>query len=333
MTKKTFKIKGNLAEALGDTVNSAINNAGELHIEIIPLRKIILDQNNPRELIINFRDLHEGFDKSDPDIQRKIAEKETLSSLAKSIVEQGIINPIVVYKENEHYQLIAGERRTLASIIANKQDIPAKILTSKPDPLKMSLIQWIENIEREDLSLWERMRNLEKIISAYSTAKNKKSEEITPTIVSQLLGCSLQQAVNYNNVLNASINIKEHIKKGTIKNIEKAAFIAKSNEASEQPLLQLCLQGATLAQLKNEFKKINSEHLAEKSNTVLRNNNKAKISVETHISEKVAKNIIEIVLQNENFNHLSNEFKEINWQEKKSISNAFNRLLKLLEEY
>lgn len=333
MTKKTFKIKGNLAEALGDTVNSAINNAGELHIEIIPLRKIILDQNNPRELLINFKDLHEGIDKSDPDMQRKIAEKQTLSSLAKSIVEQGIINPIVVYKENEYYQLIAGERRTLASIIANKQDIPAKILTSKPNPLKMSLIQWIENIEREDLSLWERMKNLEKIISAYSVANNKKPEEITPTVISQLLGCSLQQAVNYHNVLNAGTNIKENIKRGAIRNIEKAAFIAKSNVESEQSLLQLCLQGATLAQLKNEFKKMNSTHLAEKTDIISKTNNKTTISVKTPISQKIAKNIIKIVLQNETFKHLNNEFNNINWQDKQSISNAFNRLLKLLEKY
>lgn len=329
MTKKTFKIKGNLAEALGDTVSSAINNAGELHIEIIPLRKIILDQNNPRELIINFSDLQDGINKEDPDIQRKIAEKETLSSLAKSIVEQGVINPIVVYKENEQYQLIAGERRTLASIIANKQDIPAKILTSKPDPLKMSLIQWIENIEREDLSLWERMRNLEKIILAYSTTKKIEKHEITPTIISQLLGCSLQQAVNYNNVLNASDNIKNHIKKGSIKNIEKAAFIAKSDVALEQSLLQLCLQGATLAQLK----KVNSDHANKKTNSVSKDSsNKKIINIETHISKQVAKKIIGIVLQNETYKHLIQEFKGINWHDDESVSNAFNLLIKLLEK-
>ena len=332
MTKKSFKIKGNLAEALGDTVTSAINNAGELHIEIIPLRKITLDPNNPRELLINFNDLQEGINKQDPDLQRKITEKESLSSLAKSIVDQGVINPIVVYKENERYHLIAGERRTLASIIANKQDIPAKILTSKPNPLKMSLIQWIENIEREDLSLWERMKNLEKIISAYSNSQNIKQEEITPTTISQLLGCSLQQAVNYNNVLNASANIKEHIKTGGIKNIEKAAFIAKAGGASEQALLQLCIQGATPAQLKNELKKMNSKQL---QNTIVesKDSNKKKSLLESKITKKAAKSIIEIVLQHEIYKHLSSEFKDINWEEEKAVSNAFTRLLKLLEKY
>ena len=330
MTKKSFKIRGNLAEALGDTVNSAINNAGELHIEIIPLRKIMLDPNNPRDLLLNFNDLQEGINKSDPDLQRKIAEKESLDSLAKSIIDQGVINPIVVYKENEHYHLIAGERRTLASIMANKQDVPAKILTSKPDPLKMSLIQWIENIEREDLSLWERMRNLEKIVLAYSKSQNKKTEEISPTTISQLLGCSLQQAVNYNNVLNASAIIKEHIKTGGIKNIEKAAFLAKADETSEKALLQLCLKGATLAQLKNEFKNINSNQL--QSITIQSKKNQKRTVLEAKISKNVAKNIIEIVLQNETYKHLSSQFNDINWEEQKSISSAFIRLLKVLEK-
>ena len=71
MVKKSFKIKGNLAEALDDTVNSAKNNAGELHIEIIPLRKIELDPDNPRDLALSFDDLYTGLSNNTNLFERK----------------------------------------------------------------------------------------------------------------------------------------------------------------------------------------------------------------------------------------------------------------------
>src|SRR3990167_5037920 len=204
MTKKSFKIRGHLADALHDTVSSAQNNAGELHVEIIPLRKINLDPENPRDLALTIEDMYNGLNQTDPNFSRKGNEKNALDSMTKSIVDQGVINPIVVYQFGEHYRLIAGERRTLASIMAGKEDIPARVLTSKPDPLKLSLIQWIENMEREDLSLWERMQNLEKILAAYADKNGKSADKITPTEISQLTGFSIQQGMNYRNLLDAS---------------------------------------------------------------------------------------------------------------------------------
>ena len=65
----------------------------------------------------------------------------------------------MVYKLGEKYRLVAGERRTLASIIGQDR-YSAKILDSKPTDLKISLLQWIGNVERSDLSLWERLKIL-----------------------------------------------------------------------------------------------------------------------------------------------------------------------------
>ena len=90
----------------------------------------------------------------------------------------------MVYKHGEKYRLIAGERRTLASILAGKADIQAKILDARPDELKISLLQWIENIERKDLSLWERLNNLEKIVHAYAESKNIPPNQVSITELS-----------------------------------------------------------------------------------------------------------------------------------------------------
>lgn len=327
MAKKSFKIKGSLAEALDDTVSSAKNNAGELHVEIIPLRKIELDPDNPRDLALNFEDLYQGLSKKDSAFERKNMEKEALASLAKSIKEQGIINPIVVYKYHDQYRLIAGERRTLASILAEKSDIPAKVLTTRPDQLKLSLLQWIENIEREDLTLWERLRNLEKILNAYAEAHKKDPADISPTELSQLLGCSLQQGVNYRHVLNASDELRKHIQLGEIKNIEKAAFIAKSPNKIQEMLTQACLNGSTLSELKKLSYQTHSNKVIKGKNS-----QQSKINFGHTVNTQVAKIIIDTVLEHKNFQHLTSKFRDIRWDNHKSVSTAFRQLVKLLEQ-
>jgi ParB family chromosome partitioning protein len=327
MAKKTFRIKGQLTEAMQDTISSAKNNAGELHIEIIPLRKINLDPTNPRDLALTIEDVYNGLIESDSEFLRKQKEKDNLSSMVKSIVEQGVINPIVVYKLGEQYRLIAGERRTLSSMIAGKTDIPAKVLTTKPDPLKLSLLQWIENIEREDLTLWERMLNLEKILAAYSESKGKSPAQVTATEISQLAGCSLQQGVNYRNVLSASDDLKHHIKTGDIKNIDKAAFIAKSSPAIQARLIQRCVMGATLGELKKVALENTSTHRMDINTTT-----GAKINLGSTSHPAVAKNIINAILTHKNYQHLSAHLGEVAWNDHQSISSSFKKLLKLLEQ-
>ena len=328
MAKKSFKIGGNLAEALDDTVSSAKNNAGELHIEIIPLRKIALDPDNPRDLLLNFEDLYEGISGSDSEKKRKFSEKGALSSMVKSINDQGIINPVVVYKHAELYRLIAGERRTLASILSGKIDIPAKVLTARPDPLKLSLLQWVENIEREDLTLWERLRNLEKILAAFAENQEKALIDITATELSQLLGCSLQQGMNYRNVLSASDDLKEFIKSGAIKNIEKAAFIAKSSKGIQASLIQACIDGNTLS----EMKKMAKPNLSNSKSKSFVGRPTTKINFGSTSNTKVAKTILDCVISNKSLGKYTSELSDIVWDDHKSIAAAFRQLIKSLEQ-
>lgn len=327
MARKTFKIRGNLAEALDDTVSSAKNHSGELHIEIIPLRKIELDPDNPRDFLLNFEDIHMNLTGTQEEKKRKKIEKDSLSSMVNSIIDQGIINPVVVYKYGDQYRLIAGERRTLASIIAKKTDIPAKILTTKPDQLKLSLIQWIENIEREDLTLWERLRNLEKIAHSLPDNNSKNIANITATNLSQLLGCSLQQGVNYRNLLSASDELRKHIQAGLIKNIEKAALIAKSPPNIQSKLTQACLNGSTLFEMKKIEKSKGKE---EKKIPTGRPVSKVNFRFTTNIN--VAKTIFGSIIKNKELESYTSNLREISWDDPKSIASAFQQLIKLLEQ-
>lgn len=327
MAKKTFQIKAGLVQALDDTVTSAKNNSGELYFEIIHLRKIELDPENPRDLALNFLDVINGILETDPLSTRKKQEKQALSSLVHSIREQGVINPIIVYKHNEKFRVIAGERRTLASLLAKKEDIPAKILTEKPSRLKLSLLQWIENIEREDLSLWERMNNLEKITLAYAENHNKSALAITPTELAQLLGCSLQQAVNYTNVLAASDNIKNHIQANKIKNIEKASLIARAPKELHEQLLFACTQGATLKELKNILKNELTSSLIKHPLKKMRN----KIQLGYTSNSAVVKTILQALSRNDSLHHISKYIEEISWDDNQAISDAFRKIILILE--
>ncbi|MGA2297018.1 MAG: ParB/RepB/Spo0J family partition protein [FCB group bacterium] len=82
---------------------------------------------------------------------RRDFDKHALESLAESIKEHGVMQPIIVRKSVSGYELIAGERRLRASVLAGNKKIPAIITDIDPgtDSLVLALI---ENIQREDLN-------------------------------------------------------------------------------------------------------------------------------------------------------------------------------------
>ena len=121
--KKRFGVSSALSRGLSDTINVVENNAGIFRGAILPLSRVELDPDNPRKLAINLMDVRQGLDKNDPNYSQKANELERLKELAATIISSGVINPIVVYKRGELYRVVAGERRCLASILANKNEI------------------------------------------------------------------------------------------------------------------------------------------------------------------------------------------------------------------
>jgi ParB family chromosome partitioning protein len=333
--KKVFQISSELTEGLEETISAAHSYSGELNIEIIPIKKIERDPENPRELAINFSDLPAGPSKDDPLYEIKLKDWESLRSMANSIEKEGVINPVVVYKFGDKYRLVAGERRTLASIIAGKQNVQAKVLTNKPTPLKLSLLQWAENVEREDLSLWERLRNLEKITSSYQTEGDNKGK-MTPTILSEILGCSLPHAMNYHAILEANTILKQNIKENKIRNLEKAAFIAKVNEPMlKESVLNACIEGATLKELKaivaNE-KQANIKAKKALSQTKGRGRQAIRVNLGATKKTSVIKYIIEAVLKTDKYDFLKDLVNKVEWDNYASVTSTFRQFLTILEK-
>lgn len=135
--------------------NEEVKTSGSSSINEIELDKISVNPNQPRR-------------EFDP-----IA----LQELADSIVEIGIIQPITLRKLNEDsYQIIAGERRYRASILAGLKTIPAYIRTADDENvMEMALI---ENIQREDLNSLEIALAYQHLIEQYELTQERLSERI-----------------------------------------------------------------------------------------------------------------------------------------------------------
>lgn len=330
--KKVFSIGNALSQGLEETIESAQNYSGELRIDVIPLRKIELDPENPRELSLTLDDAYNGIVANDHDKERKVSELESLASLSHSIQSHGIINPVLVYKFGESYRLIAGERRTLASILAGKTDIQAKILDEKPASLKISLLQWIENIERSDLSLWERLMNLDKIVEAFAKSQGLPQEQVTVTELAELIGCSKAQAVQYKAVLDADTEMRILISDNKIRNLDKAAFIIGiTSKEQRKSAIDACVAGASLKELK-KISETKSETLLSFKPVERRGRQSTTVKFGATKNLKVAKVVIESIIQNNALSSTFAGFKGIDWDDTRSVTESFKQVLKTLEK-
>ena len=112
-----------------------------------------------------------------PDQPRSTFDEDALEELAVSIRELGIIQPLSLRKTgNDTYQIIVGERRYRAALMAGLTSVPAYIRTANDSELtEMALI---ENIQREDLNAIEIALTFRKLIDQYNLTQERLSERI-----------------------------------------------------------------------------------------------------------------------------------------------------------
>ena len=115
---------------------------------------------------------------SRPEQVRQDFSKKRIDSLAKSIAEVGQLQPIVVQKKDDHYLLIAGERRLRAVKKDRKDKIAAVIFEEDISPDKFRQIQLIENLQRQDLNPLERAISINKFIENNNLSKKDAAEKL-----------------------------------------------------------------------------------------------------------------------------------------------------------
>ena len=114
-----------------------------------------------------------------PDQPRKKFLKDDLDDLARSIVEKGIIQPLIVRKiddKNEIYQIVAGERRWRAAQIARIHSVP--VIVREFSDLEVLEVAIIENIQRSDLNPIDEARGYQQLMSRFSHTQEKLSQAL-----------------------------------------------------------------------------------------------------------------------------------------------------------
>lgn len=101
---------------------------------------------------------------------------ENIEELAESIKEYGLLNPIVLSKNNSKYEIIAGERRYRASIKAGLKKIDA--IVRDFDQKDIDILSLVENIQREDLSALEEAQAYKKLIDDFSMTQEEISKSM-----------------------------------------------------------------------------------------------------------------------------------------------------------
>ena len=161
--------KSNRKQVLGRGLSALLNDPKDSD-------KTILEKNSPKS-ITSFVNLPVSRIKSNPSQPRSNFNEESLKELSVSIAELGIIQPITVRKvKAEEYQLISGERRLKATILAGIDKIPAYIrLANDSELLEMALV---ENIQREDLDPIEIALSYQRLLVEINLTQEQLSDRI-----------------------------------------------------------------------------------------------------------------------------------------------------------
>lgn len=107
---------------------------------------------------------------------RKTFNEEDLHELSQSILEHGIIQPLIVKKKNNKYQIVAGERRYRAARIAKLDKVPIIVKDfSEQEVLEVALI---ENIQREDLNPMELALGYELLMKQFNLSQEQVADKV-----------------------------------------------------------------------------------------------------------------------------------------------------------
>ena len=167
------------------------------------LDAILLDNNSENQggtTVLRVSDIEPSADQP-----RKNFNVEELSSLADSIKEYGLIQPITVRRVGERYQIIAGERRWRAARMAGLSEVPVSIISA--DDKKAAEMALVENIQRSDLDPIEEAEAFSSLIEEYG---------LTQEEVGRRTGRSRTSVTNTQRLLELPKEVRKMLSDGTL---------------------------------------------------------------------------------------------------------------------
>ena len=111
---------------------------------------------------------------------RKVFNEDELSALSRSIAENGILQPLTVRKASQsEFELIAGERRLRAAILAGMKRVPCIIV--KCSDKESAVYALLENLQRADLGIFEEARGISRLIRRYGLTQEQAADKLGKT--------------------------------------------------------------------------------------------------------------------------------------------------------
>lgn len=187
--------------------------------------------------------------KARPGQPRKSFDDDALNDLAESIREYGLLNPIVITKVNDHYEIIAGERRFRATQKLGKKQIQAIVKDySQKD---VEVVSLIENVQREDLSPIEEADAYRKLADSY---------QMTQEQIAKTMGKSRSYVANMLRLLNLKDEEKAALNSGKISSSQARTLLSITSEEDRAKTLDDFINNKTnIRKVENSNKKAKQE--------------------------------------------------------------------------
>ena len=204
MAKKTGLGRG-LGALLGESPMDLQHESEESGLRNIPVDRIETNPNQPR----------------------KVFDEDDLNELSDSIATHGLLQPIVVRRMGDGYQIVAGERRYTAACRAGLHEIPALVREVTEDEiLQLALI---ENLQRSDLNPLEAARGYKSLV---------EDNGLTHEEVAQVLSKSRSSISNALRLLELPEEVQEYVEDGKISAGHARAILSVKDEQARIALAQ-----------------------------------------------------------------------------------------------
>lgn len=245
--RKRFSTGGASLQGISDAVSAGTVELGELNFDSLDIDRIEPDPENPRRLGLSEDELAWLKDRAAVAKARADESPDTrtetllaLRNLADSMDENGVLQPIKVYRHGTVFRIAYGERRYWAARVAGLSAMPAWILSKRPTRLRA--VQLVENIQREDLILSARVRNVIGVLSELA-----EDGEATGQRLATLVGMNERTARRYLQVAQGPENVRDAVLAGELTALKDAAAMTGMDEEMRLFVLEAVRAGKSVA--------------------------------------------------------------------------------------
>lgn len=185
-----------------------------------------------------------------PNQPRKTFDEDKLAELADSIRQNGVLQPILVRRKGQKYEIVAGERRYQASKLAGLKEIPAVVREIDDD--KVFQLALIENLQRSDLSPIEEAKGYKQLLT---------SRSLTQEELAKILSKSRSAIANTLRLMDLPVEVQHMMEQGLLTAGHARAILAVPSEEGRIKLAKKVVTGSlTVRQTENLAPLFSVEH-------------------------------------------------------------------------